>query len=787
LDAPDVTSIAASLPARLRGACNDLPLRCQGAIVAAIAIVPLLGIALVTVRVMNEQQRAVRSVTHTLDVQAALHGMEVSTLSAETTVGAFVLGGDPSWLQPYEDARRRLPEQVAAIRLLIADDPAQIGRLGAVAERVETRLALLARLTAYASPALPPQSLIVDGQSVSTELFAQLGAMIGEEGRLLAARRSELGAAGRRTRGVVAAVVVLSAGGILGALGLFVGNLKHRIGEVEENAGRLARNERLLTSRPASDELGRLERALIETGELLAREKRDTQIARDELDRFFDMSLDLLCIANVSGRLERVNEAWEQTLGWTAADLTSAPYVTFVHPDDAQATSDAASRLVDGVAIAALSNRFRCRDGTYRWLSWKAIRSRESGLIYATGRDVTEERAATDKLAHCATELTTARIAAERANLAKTTFLSHMSHDLRTPLNAILGFAQLLARDRLSEDQADSVRQIRCGGEHLLQLVSGVIDITRIESGQMSLSPEPVAAEDIVGRAVRLTRALASGRGIVIEIAPLVPGVAVLADRQRVHQILLNFLSNAIKYNRPNGRVTVSLELVPPGRCRILVADTGAGLSEPKLALLFQPFERLGAEQTAVDGNGLGLALSRTIAEAMGGSVGASSVVDQGSTFWVELPTTEEPADSAIESDLAAAALQRPKRQCGTVLYIEDNYANVRLMERIVQQRPDLIFVSAFSGESGVVLAHRRPPDLIFLDLHLPDVTGEEVLRRLWQDPDTRDIPCVMLTADVTPGLARRLRAAGAREHLTKPLDVSRVIALIDQYLDPAR
>jgi CheY-like chemotaxis protein len=187
----------------------------------------------------------------------------------------------------------------------------------------------------------------------------------------------------------------------------------------------------------------------------------------------------------------------------------------------------------------------------------------------------------------------------------------------------------------------------------------------------------------------------------------------------------------------------------------------------------------LGAEQTTVEGTGLGLALSRTMAEAMGGTVGARSVVDQGTTFWVELPTAEAPA--ALAGVLPATPVQRYRGRYGTVLYIEDNYPNVRLMERIVQQRPHLIFLSASCGEAGLALARQRQPDLIFLDLHLPDKTGEELLRQLWQDPDTRDIPCVMLTADVTPGLAQRLRAAGAREHLTKPLDVTRVLAIIDE------
>jgi hypothetical protein len=246
----------------------------------------------------------------------------------------------------------------------------------------------------------------------------------------------------------------------------------------------------------------------------------------------------------------------------------------------------------------------------------------------------------------------------------------------------------------------------------------------------------------------------------------------------------LNLLSNAVKYNRDGGRVRLTCEDVPDGRLRIKVSDTGAGIRPEKLQLLFQPFERLGAEQTGVEGTGLGLVLSRGLAEAMGGSLGVESEVDRGSTFWVELALADPAAETAA-SPLRAHpdASGQDSGVTGTVLYIEDNISNRRLMERLFARRPGVRLVGAAQGQAGLDLARADRPDLVLLDLHLPDMNGEEVLRRLWEDPHTRAIPVAILSADATPAQAKRLRAAGAMAYLTKPLDVSEVLQLLDDTL----
>jgi signal transduction histidine kinase/CheY-like chemotaxis protein len=388
------------------------------------------------------------------------------------------------------------------------------------------------------------------------------------------------------------------------------------------------------------------------------------------------------------------------------------------------------------------------------------------------------------RVAERTAELAGARHEADRANRAKSEFLSLMSHDLRTPLNAILGFAQLLKEDHLDAEQHEHVCQILSGGQHLLDLISDVLDITRIETGQLSLSLEPMSVRDVVHRAVELVKPLAAQRDITLEIDAIAPHQGVRADRQRLHQILLNLLSNAVKYNRHGGRVTLAIVPTLPGRCRISVTDTGAGIPDSKVALLFQPFERLGAEQTSIEGTGLGLALSRALAEAMGGSLGVTSVVDSGSTFWVELAEAEHQDEMVSATPSTQPAVHTRAAQGGVVLYIEDNLSNVRLIERILGKRPAIELLHAPHGAAGLAMVRERHPDLVLLDMHLPGMSGEEVLRDLWSDPATRSLPVVVMTADATPGLARRLKAAGATAYLTKPLDVAEVLQIVDSLLN---
>ncbi|HEY5273053.1 MAG TPA: ATP-binding protein [Acidimicrobiales bacterium] len=381
-----------------------------------------------------------------------------------------------------------------------------------------------------------------------------------------------------------------------------------------------------------------------------------------------------------------------------------------------------------------------------------------------------------------------AREEAESANRFKNTFISRMSHELRTPLNAVIGFGQLLERQQLSDDQRDSVDHILKGGHHLLSLINEVLDIARIESGDLGLSTEAVLVSDLVGDALSLVRPLAAQYSINLTGGrDSTCAEYVFADRQRLQQILLNLLSNGVKYNRVGGTVAVSCELRGATQLRIKVADTGYGISEEQLSHLFTPFERLGAERSEIEGTGIGLALSRQLAEAMGGTLDVESTVGQGSTFWVELPLVEAPIERYERLNILGApkAHDSSRADRRTVLYIEDNLANLTLVQRIVAERDGIDIIPAMQGRLGLELAREHKPAVVLLDLHLPDISGDEVLQRLRDDPATSGIPVVMVSADATPGQIQRLLNAGALAYLTKPIDVGELLQIIDDHVLP--
>ncbi|MDQ7857503.1 MAG: ATP-binding protein [Armatimonadota bacterium] len=381
-------------------------------------------------------------------------------------------------------------------------------------------------------------------------------------------------------------------------------------------------------------------------------------------------------------------------------------------------------------------------------------------------------------------QLQVARREAERANRAKSEFLSRMSHELRTPLNAIMGFGQLLEMDEATAGQRDQIRQIVKAGRHLLDLINEVLDIARIEAGTIALSPEVIVVRDAVAEAVELIRPIADEWKVTVgEVAPQGRDLMVLADRQRLKQVLLNLLSNAVKYNRRGGRVDVLCERPGARRVRIGVRDSGPGIAPELLDRLFVPFDRIGAERTHVEGTGLGLALSRRLAEAMGGTISVQSAVGAGSTFWVELPEAATPPTLAVKSAQPAVAAAGADGRRRTILYVEDNLSNLQLVEAIVAHRPGVRLLTAIQGQIGLDLALEHRPDAIFLDLHLPDIPGVEVLGRLRAEPTLRQTPVIVLTADATAGLAERLLRAGATACMSKPIDVPQFLEALDAAL----
>jgi signal transduction histidine kinase/ActR/RegA family two-component response regulator len=382
-----------------------------------------------------------------------------------------------------------------------------------------------------------------------------------------------------------------------------------------------------------------------------------------------------------------------------------------------------------------------------------------------------------------------ARRAAERASAAKSEFLSRMSHELRTPLNAILGFAQVMQMEARPGADDEGTRQILRAGRHLLDLIDEVLDISRIEAGRMALALEPVDVLEAADNALELVRPLARQHAalLVTEDAPGLPPAR--ADRRRLVEVVLNFLSNAVKYGGPGGTVTVGAER-RGGLVRLRVTDRGPGIDPELLPRLFQPFDRLGAERTEIEGTGIGLALSRGLVEAMGGRVGVDTAPGRGSTFWLELPTAHEEAERAAadggRAADAAPASGAARPGAWRVLYVEDDPSNVKLVQRVLSMRPGVSLSVATDGESGVEAARGHPPDLVLLDLHLPGMQGDDVLRALAADPRTAGIPVVIVSADAAEAAAGRLAGMGAAAYLTKPLDVPRFLAVLDETLHAA-
>jgi PAS domain S-box-containing protein len=520
-----------------------------------------------------------------------------------------------------------------------------------------------------------------------------------------------------------------------------------------------------------------------------------TALSSDALFRgLLDAAPDAIVIVDGEGRIALVNRQTEELFGYPREELLGE-LVEVLLPErfraghvaqrDAYIAAPRTRPMGHGRELYALrkdKSEFPVE------ISLSPMHADDGTLVISVIRDITPRRRIEHDLRRAMEAAELAREEAEAANRAKSEFLSRMSHELRTPLNAVLGFAQLLEMDPLTPTQHANVRRILRGGRHLLDLINEVLDIARIETGRLQLSPEPVRISDAVREALDLVRPLADEHNIRLH-ADTTAGCDrfVMADRQRLKQVLLNLLANGVKYNRPGGTVSLSCAEAPGERLRVAVRDTGYGIAPDMLARLFSPFDRLGAEMTEVEGTGLGLALSRGLVEAMGGTITVESAVERGSTFYVDLALAEHPLQrvdgpNALHTPEEAAAGARR-----TVLYIEDNLPNLELIEQIFARRSNINLVAAMQGRLGLELATRHRPDLILLDLHLPDMSGVDVLQALREDERTREIPVVIISADATPGQVDRLLGAGAQAYLTKPLDVQRFLALVGEILEGRR
>jgi PAS domain S-box-containing protein len=515
---------------------------------------------------------------------------------------------------------------------------------------------------------------------------------------------------------------------------------------------------------------------------ILDQRVRDQQFYTRSL---IESSVDALMTTDPSGIITDVNKQMEALTGCTRDELIGSLFKKFF-TDPLRA--EAAIKLVlSQKKVTDYELTARARDGTETVVSYNATTfyDRDAKLqgVFAAARDVTERKRLDQVLQVKNIELESAKSVAETANLAKSAFLSSMSHELRTPLNAILGFAQLLEAGKPAPTAAQNIRlqQITKAGWYLLELINQILDLAVIESGQLSLSLEPVALIEVIRECQAMTEPQAQQRGIQISYLPFDPTWYASADRTRIKQALINLLSNAIKYNRENGTIEVTCTLNIPDRIRISVKDSGAGLPPHKLVQLFHPFNRLGQENGAEEGTGIGLVVTKQLVELMGGAVGVQSTVGVGSEFWIELSRDVTPqlaADSTMSAEFAPQVSIHPGLR--TLLYVEDNPANLMLVEQIMEEHPRIRMLSARDGHNGIKLARTHLPDVILMDINLPGISGFEALKLLREDLATACIPVIALSANAMPRDVEKGLEAGFFCYLTKPIKINEFMSALD-------
>ena len=527
-----------------------------------------------------------------------------------------------------------------------------------------------------------------------------------------------------------------------------------------------------------------------------AEQRKLDQRLRDQ--QFYTRSLiesniDALMTTDQSGIISDVNKQMEALTGCTRDELIGAPFKNYF--TDVERADAAIKRVLKENKVTNYELTARARDGKETVVSYNATtfydRDRNLQGVFAAARDVTERMLLDRALQETNVALEGARFAAERANLARSDFLSSMSHELRSPLNAILGFAQLMETGvpLPTPNQKDSIDQILQAGWYLLALINEILDLSLIESGKLSLSLECMSMIEVLNDCQAMIEPQAQTAGIRIWFPAFDHAHFVQADRTRVKQIVVNLLSNAIKYNRVGGTVEVTCRAVTAERTRIGFHDTGEGLSPEKISQLFQPFNRLGQETGVEQGTGIGLVVSKRLVELMGGEIGVESTVGVGSVFWIELNTTaaQELVSGAVEAMVPSEVQARSGTPLHTVLCVEDNPANLMLIERLIARRPDIQLLSAKNGSHGVEIARGVKPDVILMDINLPGISGIRALQILSEDPTTAHIPVVALSANAMAHDIEKGLEAGFFRYLTKPIKVNEFMNTLDLALAVSR
>ena len=734
----------------------------------------------------NQSYKVIRGAE---DLLSALTG-------AETGTRGFLLTGDAVFLQPYETQHKQISGQLKALRNITALETTKV-HLDALIPLVAAKLAGMSRIIELRQDNQIGAAIAAvssgEGRKLMDAIRVEIADSIQLEEGLLARRDAGFE---NSMRNLFVAITTASFLALIYALTFAYMMRRYNVRTIKSAV-------HLETLR------------LLDVQEALNKELHETNlkllVSEASLSVTLNSISDAVIATDAEARITFLNPSAEELTGWNRADASGRAVEEVFNIINQETRLPAAVPIIATLehgTTQGMTNHtiLVARGGVERSIadSCAPIRGAAGTVVGAVlvFRDVTEEYAAQKTLHDIQAEnqtiltdkntaLELSRSAADKANLAKSDFLSAMSHELRTPLNAILGFAQLMQSGAPppSPAQMRSLEQILKAGWYLLELINEILDLALIESGKATLSNESVSLAEVMLECRAMIEPQAHKRGLSMSFPRFDVPTFVVADRVRLKQVLINLLFNAVKYNRPEGAVTVQSALSAPDTLRISIRDTGMGLNSDQLAHLFQPFNRLGKETGAEEGTGIGLVVAKRLIELMGGTIGVESVVGEGSMFWIDLTLTTAPRFAIHDADMDTLQEQpaAPHGPLRTVLYVEDNTANLELVEQLIARREDLRLLSAADGALGIDFARTYLPDVILMDINLPGINGIDAMKILRTDTLTAHIPIVALSANAVPRDIEKALEAGFFNYLTKPIRVNQFFAALDGALKSSR